>query len=201
MTSMGYAVIDADFFIKMTQYAQDDGKLFLQLMHDLWVQPVTHKYVIDVELKDIPCIRKLKDTGCIEIRDYEDYLTSDKSKEDYENYFLTAFEKMNLYAFPMGEDIYTYHCTDESLGEIRSLYMAKELGYEYFMSDDGGARRLAESLVNGPAAWNLYQALVKCKEMGTSITYRQLNPTVTNVFRERRNMLKHLQELYAKDKL
>lgn len=197
MTDKRYAVIDADFYIKMTEYACDHGNLFLQVMNDLGVQPVMHEYVINVELKDDIYIKKLKEDGCIEVRDYADYLGPGKSKDDYEDYFLTAYEQMNRWDFPEGEDIYTYHCEDESLGEIRSIYMARELGYEYFMSDDGGARRLAESFINGPVAWNVYQALVKCKERGTSITYKQLNPTITNVFRERKNMLQHLKELYV----
>ena len=45
------AVIDADFYIKMTKYAADKGALFLQLMEDLGVQPVMHKFVADIELK------------------------------------------------------------------------------------------------------------------------------------------------------
>lgn len=48
-----------------------------------------------------------------------------------------------------------------------------------------------------PEVLNIYDALIKCKENGTSITLKQLNPTISNVFRDRQNKLKVLQELYA----
>ena len=51
------AVIDADFYIKLTEYAQDKGKLFCWVMADLNVRPVMHKYVADVELKNLPVYR------------------------------------------------------------------------------------------------------------------------------------------------
>lgn len=200
MTSNQCAVIDADFYIKMTEYACDDGKLFLQLMKDLGVQPVMHDFVANTELKDSPCIADMKTSGAIQIIRYEHYLKSEKDKKDYEEYFLEAYEKMNLFEFPEKEDIYTYSFKDESLGEIRSIYMAKKLGYGYFMTDDGGAKRLANSFLRNPIVLNVYNALLKCKEKGTSITLKQLNPTITNVFRGRQEQLKILQSAYAEVK-
>ena len=47
---------------------------------------------------------------------------------------------------------------------------------------------------------NVYNALVECKKSGTQISLKQLNPTITNVFRERRDKLYELQEIFA-DKL
>lgn len=200
MTSNQCAVIDADFYIKMTEYACDDGKLFLQLMKDLGVQPVMHDFVANTELKDSPCIADMKTSGAIQIIRYEHYLKTEKDKKDYEEYFLEAYEKMNLFEFPEKEDIYTYSFKDESLGEIRSIYMAKKLGYGYFMTDDGGAKRLANSFLRNPIVLNVYNALLKCKEKGTSITLKQLNPTITNVFRGRQEQLKILQSAYAEVK-
>lgn len=192
-----YAVIDADFYIKMTQYACDQGVLFLQLVQDLGVQPVMHDYVVNVELKQDLYIKSMIESGQIEVRDYKDYLISDKDIKDYESYFLEAYERMNRFDFPEQENIYTYSCVDEGLGEIRSIYMAKKLGYGYFMSDDGGAKRLAKSFWVNPIVLSVYEALLKCKERGTSITLKQLNPTITNVFRERQDKLKILQNVYA----
>lgn len=191
------AVIDADFYIKMTEYANDKGVLFLQLMQDLGVKPVMHKYVAKVELKDNPYIRDMIDCGTIEVLDYEDYLLSEREKVDYETYFVEAYEVLNRFDFSEKEDIYTYSCKDESLGEIRSIYMAKKLGYRYFMSDDGGARVLAKKFWTSPIVLNVYNALLQCKERGTVITLKQLNPTITNVFRERQDKLKILQNTYA----
>ena len=197
VTGNQYAVIDADFYIKMTEYACDDSKLFLQLMRDLGVKPVMHEFVANVELNDNPYIIELLDSGAIEIRNYENYLKTDKDKQDYKAYFLDAYERMNCFDFPKGEDIYTYDTKDESLGEIRSIYMAKKLGYGYFMTDDGGAKRLAKSFLNNPIVLDVFQALIECKTKGTEITLKQLNPTITNVFRDRRDKLKILQNTYA----
>lgn len=107
----------------------------------------------------------------------------------------------NRFDFPDNEDLYEYACEDEGLGEIRSIYLAKKLGYHYFMSDDGGARRLATSFWKSPEVLNVYDALIKCKANGTSITLKQLNSTISNVFRDRQNKLKVLQELYAREVL
>lgn len=199
MTSNDYAVIDADFYIKMTKYACDRGALFLQLLKDLGVQAVMHKYVAKIELKTDEYIQGFIDCGQIELRDYKDYLLSEQDEADYADYFIDAYEKMNRYDFPEDADIYEYACEDEGLGEIRSIYLAKKLGYHYFMSDDGGARRLARAFWRCPEVLNVYDALVKCKENGTSITLKQLNPTISNVFRDRQNMLTILRELYAED--
>lgn len=197
MTSNNYAVIDADFYIKMTKYACDRGALFLQMLKDLGVQAVMHKYVAKVELKKDEYIKDFIDSGQIELRDYSDYLISEQDRSEYEDYFIEAYERMNRYDFPEDEDIYEYACEDEGLGEIRSLFLAKKMGYHYFMSDDGGARRLATSFWKRPEVLNVYDALLKCKESGTSITLKQLNPTISNVFRDRQNKLKVLQEVYA----
>lgn len=192
-----FAVIDADFYIKMTEYAADRGSLFLQLMKDLGVQPVMHKFVAEIELKKDTYIQDLVKAGEIEIRSYDDYLITERDREEYEAYFLDAYESMNRFDFPEGEDIYTYFCEDEGLGEIRSIYMARKMGYEYFMSDDGGAKRLARAFIKELCVLNVFHALMECKKRGTSITLKQLNPTITNVFRERRDMLKVLQEVYS----
>lgn len=199
MTDENYAVVDADFYIKMTRYACDRGALFLQLMKDFGACPVMHRYVAEVELRNDPYIKKLLAEKLIEVRDYEDYLVSDGDKEDYEDYFVEAYERMNRFDFPEKEDIYTYSCEDESLGEIRSIYLAKKMGYRYFVSDDGGARRLALSFWTSPIVLNIYNVLMRCKESGTEISLKQLNPTITNVFRDRQEKLKKLRETYAKE--
>ncbi len=47
--------------------------------------------------------------------------------ENYKYYFQCAYERMNCFDFPDEEDIYTYHAIDENLGEIRSIYLARQL--------------------------------------------------------------------------
>ena len=193
------AVVDADFFIKMTDHDDQNATLFFTLMDDLEFQLIMHKYVAEMELKSFPELKKLIEAGKIIVLDYNDYIT-DANCEEYEEYFRDAFEQMNKYPFPENEDIFTYHCEDESLGEIRSVYMAKTLQYPYFMSDDGSAKQLADrnSTSKHPiTTWNVYEALMQCKERGTRITLKMLNPTISNIFRKRQDKLKKLQEEFA----
>lgn len=136
---MDKAVIDADFFIKMTAY-DVEGMLFLQLMEDLEFQPVMHRYVAEIELGKSETAKQLIEEQKIQVVDYSDYILS---QDDYTDYFLQAYEIMNRFDFPEKEDIFTYHAVDESLGEIRSIYMAKMMGYPIFISDDRMARKLA----------------------------------------------------------
>ena len=97
-------------------------------------------------------------------------------------------------------NIFTYHAEDESLGEIRSIYMAKMMGCPIFMSDDRLARKLATDifLPQKPIeAKSVYRALMDGKKLGTSITLKQLNPTISNVFRNRKELLEKLRDAYA----
>lgn len=197
MINENYAVVDADFFIKMTEHASDKGALFMQMMHDLGFHPVMHKFVAEKELKKSPYIKSLIDDGTIEVYDYADYLLTDQERQDYESYFLEAYEKLNRFDFPEGKDIYRYEDKGESLGEIRSAYMAKKMGYPYLMSDDGGAKLLVNAFLRKPQVMDVYTALMTCHENGTEITLKQLNPTIANVFRDKREKLKLLQERYS----
>ena len=191
------AVIDADFFIKLAQHDKK-AVVFQNIMDDLNIQPVMHEYVARKEIKTIPEIENLIQDGKIIVLNYTDYIT-DENREGYEEYFKQAYEIMNHYEFPDEEDIYMYECSDESLGEIRSIFMVKTLGYPYFMSDDGNARRLAEKNSTSKRriiAWNIYETLKWCKERGTSITWKMLNPIISNIFRNRQEQLNTLKKIY-----
>lgn len=89
-------------------------------------------------------LQQLSDTKKIDVIHYKDYI-EDTDQNDYVKYFIAAFERINKYDFPNNQDIYKYAEPDESLGEIRSLYMARKIGYQYFMSDDADARLIAKN--------------------------------------------------------
>lgn len=192
------AVIDADFYIKLTEYAQDKRKLFCWVMADLNVRPVMHKYVADVELKKSTSLQELIAGGAIDIVDYDAYIDREND-ENYREYFKLAYEKMNRYDFPENQDIYTYHCIDENLGEIRSIYMAMRMNCMYFMSDDSGARSFVKNTFTSKKrleTMSVYDALKKCCDLKTSISLKQLNPVIHQIFREQQDRLKKLQEMY-----
>lgn len=196
---MQKAVIDADFFIKLTENASDKGELFCHIMKDLKVHPIMHRYVAEVELKKNKELKELVDQGIIDIIDYDEYIDRKDDKE-YQEYFKWAYEKMNRFDLPENVDIYTYHDIDENLGEIRSIYLARQLNCMYFMSDDSGARSFAKNAFSSKKkleTMSIYEALKQCCLLKTDITLKKINPVLHAVFRERQQMLRELQEMYA----
>lgn len=107
---------------------------------------------------------------------------------------------MNCFDFPDEEDIYTYHAIDENLGEIRSIYLARQLNCMYFMSDDSGARSFVKNMFSSKKkleTMSIYEALKECCIKETCITLKQLNPMMHKVFRNRQKQLKELQAMYG----
>lgn len=193
------AVIDADFFINITEYERGTD-LFLKVMDDLGLKPAMHEFVANTELKGNMYLQQLLDKGIVSIVAYKDYL-KEEDKEEYAEYFAKAYEKVNRLDFSESDDIYEYADQDESLGEIRSLYMARKLGYIYFMSDDADAKMLAKnyfSSKNKVEVKSLFDVLVMCKERDTNLQWKDINPTVTNAMRKRQDKIDRLKELYCK---
>ena len=144
-------------------------------------------------------LKELVDQGIIDIIDYEEYIDRKDDKE-YQEYFKWAYEKMNRFDLPENVDIYTYHDIDENLGEIRSIYLARQLNCMYFMSDDSGARSFAKNAFSSKKkleTMSIYEALKQCCLLKTDITLKKINPVLHAVFRERQQMLRELQEMYA----
>lgn len=194
------AVIDADFFRNITEYERGND-LFLKVMDELGMKPIMHEFVANTELKENKYLEELKDTGKISIVSYEEYLRAE-DRAEYEEYFIEAYESINYFDFPKGSDIYEYADKDESLGEIRSLYMANKMGYIYFMSDDGGAKALARKFFSSKRAIkveSLYDVLVMCKEKDTKLQWKDINPTVTNAMQKRQDKVNSLRQLYGKN--
>lgn len=191
--------IDADFFRNITEYDKGIG-LFLQVMKDLNIAPVMHEFIAKVELKGNKYLQQLLDKDIVTIVSYEDYL-KEEDKAEYEEYFFEAYERINLFDFPKGCDIYEYEERGESLGEIRSLYMARKMGYIYFMSDDADAKMLANNFFsrkNVIMVQSLFDVLVLCKEKNTALRWKDINPTVINAMRKRQDKVNELKELYSK---
>jgi len=194
------SVIDADFFRNITEYERGTG-LFLNVLDELHMNPVMHEFVIGTELKDNKYLRYLLDGKMISVVYYRDYLSNDIDRAEYEKYFIAAYERVNRFEFPEGNDIYEYAESGESLGEIRSLYMAKKMGYQYFMSDDADARLLAKTFFSSKRSVevkSLFDVLVLCKEKNTRLKWTDINPTVCNAMQKRQDRIKQLKELYNK---
>lgn len=189
--------IDADFFRNITTYERSIN-LFLRVMDGLNMKPVMHEFVADTELKGNEYLQQLSDTKKIEIIHYKDYI-EDTDQDDYEKYFIAAFERINKYDFPNNQDIYRYAEPDESLGEIRSLYMARKMGYRYFMSDDADAKLIAKNFFLTKSrvdVQSLFEVLTICKEKNIGLQWKDINPTVCNAMLKRQDKVNKLKELY-----
>lgn len=194
------AVIDADFFINITDY-EHGTDLFLKVMNDLGLSPVMHEFVANTELKGNMYLQQLLDKGIISVISYKDYI-KEEDQEEYKEYFTKAYEKVNHFDFSKTDDIYEYADQDESLGEIRSLYMARKLRYIYFMSDDTDAKMLAKNFFsskNKVEVKSLFDVLVMCKERDTNLQWKDINPTVTNAMRKRQDKIDRLKGLYCEE--
>ena len=188
------------FFRNATEYDRSTT-FFLRILDEMEMKPVMHEFVAETELSQNQYLDQLLQSGRIAVVRYEDYLRNDTDKEEYKEYFLDAYERINRLEFLTDKDIYKYSEKKESLGEIRSLYMAMKKGYHYFMSDDGDSKFLAKNLFSSKHAIevdSLYDVLVKCKERGTDLTWKDINPTVSNAMHRRQDKIEKLKELYIK---
>ncbi len=67
------------------------------------------------------------------------------------------------------------------------------------MSHDGQSKFFAKNYFSSKQATvvnSLYDVLVKCKERGTELTWKDINPTVSNAMNKRQNKIESLKELY-----
>lgn len=103
------------------------------------------RYVSVVELKGNERLSKLIRNNKITIVYEKDYVEA--SDLDYNFFFQVAYEQLN--GLELGDvDIITYgndgQHWEESLGEIRSVYLAYVKGYEILLSDDHGTKEAAK---------------------------------------------------------
>ena len=176
-------IIDADFFRHATDI-EPNSKVFETMLKELNMQPVMHKYVATIELSKNTCLDKLIKSGSIEVIEESDYI-DEANIEEYKRYFKGAYKRVN--GIDMGDDVdvmkygYSFEARKESLGEIRSVYLAMKKGYKIFMSDDNGSRLVANYASNSKHkvdVWKLYRVLEECHTIGTSLTWRDIRNIV-----------------------
>lgn len=67
------------------------------------------------------------------------------------------------------------------------------------MSDDADSRALAKNFFSRKHTVDvktLYDVLVLCKENGTDLTWKDINPTVSNALNKKQSDLQKLKEMY-----
>lgn len=196
-------VIDADFFRKYTD-GELNTNLLEKVLNELEYVPVMHRYVADVELEGNCHLKRLIADKKIEVIDESRYIL-EEDKEDYEDYFRAAYKKANH--LDLGEeDVFKYgydrSVLHQSLGEIRSLYMARKMGYDIFLSDDGDSRTIADYLNSSRRQIKVIDvpdALINCHKKGTKITYKDIRNLIFKLKKERCSemRLKKIEEVIS----
>ena len=197
--SKNKVIIDADFFRHSTDFEIGSG-FFEKILSECNYFPVMHRYVADVELKGNVCLRGLIKNNKIQIISEKDFIT--ENDEEYIDYFIQAYEWLNGVSFGKN-DPYLYGYKErrngESLGEIRSFYLAIKKGYKVLLSDDNDARILwshlrstkCEIVVEG-----LYELLIRNREENGRIRWKDIKVTVSKVFEKRQDRCQELCRLY-----
>ena len=191
--------IDADFYRHTTEHEMGTG-LFEKILSEYSYYPVMHKYIAEIELKYDERLPRLIKENKIEIISERDYLEKEDI-EDYEEYFHYMYERINQ--LPLGdENVITYgydgQKARESLGEIRSGYMAWKLGYGILVSDDRHAKIIVNSLssaIHPLVRKSLYDLLIDNHRNNGSITWKDIRVSIPRAFdrdEKRRNELINL---------
>lgn len=197
-------VLDADFFRKFTD-DEFNTALLEKVLNELGYDAVIHKYVAERELRNNNHLKKLIESNKVEIIGEDEYLSPDDF-DDYDEYFRRAYQTLN--AIELGDDInimeygYKEEVFHESLGEIRSLYLARKKGYGVFLSDDSGARKIVGFLNSKKHHIDVYRVvdvLFRCNEIGADITYKDLKNLFYKLKMANCKDLDALYKCYKKD--
>lgn len=192
-------VLDADFFRNITQYECGNG-LICKLLSEANYFPVMHRYVADVELRNNNHLKDLIKQNKIQIVSDKEYISFPDI--DYDDYFHMAYKKIN--GFELGDvDISEYGYDgmrpDESLGEIRSVYLAYKYNYSIFLSDDHGSVMITDIVNTKKYKLNvkhLEDVLVEGYNSGWNLTWKDIRVTVPAVYKNRKDKCDKLCKLY-----
>ncbi len=142
---MKKVVIDTDYFNFITHDLSDDS-LFLEIIRELKYEPVMHEFVYKQELHEHSFVKCLVDKHIITIYDYDSLTKDQADATEYERLFKYAYFELNAKRFVDAMVIRDYRHEKENLGEIHSTILARLMGYDILMSNDGGAKSLAGKL-------------------------------------------------------
>lgn len=160
-------LLDADF-CNLILEKSDNIPFFKSIFEILNIKPVIHIYVLHNELFHNVYIKSLVNNGFIQVLKYDDFLVDSFYKRSYQNTFEDFYEFMNntkLESFNVFKD----HKAGHNLGEIHSLITAQYLNIPLFMSNDKGAKELANSKINTDAfkvdVQNIIEVVERCKSI------------------------------------
>lgn len=153
MDNKKYGIVDNDFFNYLLRGKCADGVLFEKLIKELHVIPIVHEFVFFHEMIGNAKAREFAENGLLKVAKYEEFLKEPVMRSYYSDLFLDMYLYMNGKS-PNGNpehfNAMTYREGKANLGEIHSILLAAFKGYDLFMSNDNGAKKLAEQKMNTP---------------------------------------------------
>lgn len=143
-------LVDSDFFtmIAPCKNIAKEKEFVKSVFDSLNKKPCIHPFVAKEELFNNEVVKQLIDEGYITVIDYNSVFTEEWIKQQYIDDFVTYYNYMNSEKIPSSLSEITRHRAKKNMGEIHSLIFAHYLEIPLFMSNDKGAKKLAETKIN-----------------------------------------------------
>lgn len=143
-------LVDSDFFnmIAPCKNIAKEKEFVKSVFDSLNKTPCIHPFVAKAELFDNEVVKQLIGEGYITVIDYDSVLTAEWIKQQYIDDFVTYYDYMNSEKIPSSFSEINRHHAKKNMGEIHTLIFAHYLEIPLFMSNDNGAKKLAETKIN-----------------------------------------------------
>lgn len=143
-------LVDSDFFtmIAPCKNIAKEKEFVKSVFDSLNKKPCIHPFVAKEELFNNEVVKQLIDDGYITVIDYNSVLKESWIEQQYVDNFVTYYDYMNSEKIPSSLSEITRHRAKKNMGEIHSLIFAHYLEIPLFMSNDKGAKKLAETKIN-----------------------------------------------------
>lgn len=143
-------VVDSDFcnMLAPGENIEKEKEFIRSVFDSLQKRPVVHIFVFEQELLINTAVKKLVDERFIEVIDYNVFLPAEIFKTQYAETFADFYNFMNGEYIDGAFEAITRHHAKKNMGEIHSLILAQYMNIPIFMSNDNGAKSLANSKIN-----------------------------------------------------
>ena len=153
-----------------------------------------------MELKNNDRLNTLIKNGKIEIVSDNDYI--EKNDANYIDYFNEAYYLLNDRSLD-GEDVMLYGYDvprwEESLGEIRSVYLAYVMNYRIILSNDSDTLLLTKRISSSKhviESVRLEKLLLNNPKQGGSLTWKDIRITVDRAYNNRQEIREKIYAAY-----
>lgn len=138
-----------NYFTTRKSSAKD--KYFKKVICELDVEPVVHEFVYKNEMMGNSVARQLMNQGSLLVIHYDEFVNKSMCTY-YNNLFRDLYKFVNgkelIWKGRSPFDARTYQESGANLGEIHSVILALYTGYDLFLSNDNGAKKLADVKIN-----------------------------------------------------